>query len=106
MNVIISQDKSVRLLQTKDSAYNIQEIAFYIQHELEPKEVKMFLKKYRNRYPFELQEAPSSARNYKMFKVIFTQPVSLTAREYDISLLLNGEELEIGSFDMQQIRRR
>lgn len=106
MNVIISQDKSVRLLKTKDSAYNIQEITFYIQNSLELNNIKLLLKKYRNKYPFELQEVVSGAHNYRAFKISFTQSASLTARIYDISIVLNNEEIEIGSFDLQQIRWR
>lgn len=106
MNVIISQDKSVRVMQTKNSAYNIQEITIYVSKGLEEKPVYLLLKKYRNMYPFETSECPTDARNYRTYKVIFTQPVSLTQREYDIAVKLGDEEISVGSYELQQIRRR
>ena len=103
MNVIISQDRSVRLTQTSDSAYNIRDIVVYIAKGIEVSDAVFNLKVNRNVYPFWL-DLTNEITNYKLYKVIFTQSVSLSEREYDISIALDGEEIEVGSFPIRAIK--
>lgn len=104
MNVIITRDKSVRLTQQSHSAYNIQDIVFYLSKTLSYTDIELHLKKNRNTYPFVL-DCTGEITNYKIYKVIFTQPISLSQREYDLALLLDYSEiLDIGSFLIQAIK--
>ena len=102
MNVIISQDKSVRLTQQSNSAYNIQNIVFYISKALTYSDVCLNLTKVRNVYPFYLENT-SELANYQVYKVIFTQSVSLSQREYDVSVMLDDEEIFISTLLIQPI---
>lgn len=103
MNIIISRDRSVRLTQQTGSSYNIQDIVFYIAKTLNYSEVQLRLTVNRNKYPFILENT-GDIQNYKIYKVIFTQSVSLNAREYDFSVLLDAEEIKIGTFGLNAIR--
>lgn len=103
MNVIISQDKSVRFTQESNSAYNIQDIIFYISKAIEVESIQLQLKKVRSIYPFELIHN-DTAINYNIYRVIFTQAVELSEREYDLVLIINDEELELGSKLIASIR--
>ena len=102
MNIIISRDRSVRLTQQTGSSYNIQDIVFYIAKTLNYSEAQLRLTVNRNRYPFILENT-GDIQNYKIYKVIFTQSVSLNAREYDFSVLLDAEEIKIGTFGLNAI---
>lgn len=103
MNVIISQDKSVRFTQESSSAYNIQDISFYISKEIEVEDAVLQLKSLRSVYPFLLAQTGES-KNYNIYKVYFTQAVNLSAKEYEMSVLLNYEEIDIGTHALQAIK--
>ena len=44
-----------------------------------------------------------TAVNYGVYKVIFTEPVSLSNREYDLVLCLDETELNLGTFEIEAI---
>lgn len=102
MNVIVANDQTVRLTQQTADAYNIQDIAFYISKSLSFTDAYIKLVKNRSEYPFWLEES-DYAINYGVYKVIFTEPVSLTSRDYDLVLCLDGIEISIGTFPMEGI---
>lgn len=102
MNVIIASDKSFRLTQQQKTAYNIQDISFYISKSLSFAEAYIKLVVNRNEYPFSIAEKGETA-NYCIYKVIFTQPVSLSARVYDFIMVLDEEEIVIGSHSLEPI---
>ena len=102
MNVIIASDKSFRLTQQQKTAYNIQDISFYISKSLSFADAYIKLVVNRNEYPFSIAKKGETA-NYCIYKVIFTQPVSLSARVYDFIMVLDEEEIVIGSYSLEPI---
>lgn len=97
MNIIISNDKSIRLTQySSQSTYNLDNINFYISKNLKVEDIYLNLipPGTTTRYSFllsEYQETP----NYIVYKVEYTQSVSLSARAYSFEIILNDEPLDI-----------
>lgn len=56
----------------------------------------------RNEYPLYL-EAKGAVANYDIYKVIFSEPVSLTSRNYDLVLYLDDISILIGTFLFEAI---
>lgn len=102
MNVIIAYDKTIRFTQQSNDAYNIQDISFYISKSLSFTDAYIKLVKNRSEYPFWLMEGGTTV-NYGVYKVIFTEPVSLSNREYDLVLCLDETELNLGTFEIEAI---
>lgn len=102
MNVIIAYDKTIRFTQQSNDAYNIQDISFYISKSLSFTDAYIKLVKNRSEYPFWLMEN-GTAVNYEVYRVIFTEPVSLSEREYDLVLCLDETELNLGTFTIEAI---
>lgn len=103
MNVIISQDKSVRFTQESSSAYNIQDISFYISKQIEIEDVVLKLKSLRSIYPFVLGHTGETS-NYDIYKVFFTQKTNLSAKDYALILSLNGEDINLGTHNFNVIK--
>ena len=99
MNVIISQDKSVRFTQESSSAYNLQEIQFYISKQIIVEDIFLQLKSLRSVYPFVLAQVGDSV-NYDIYQVYFTQVVNLSAKDYNLVLVLNTEEIDLGTHSL------
>lgn len=102
MNVIIAHDKTIRFTQQSNDAYNIQDISFYISKSLSFTDAYIKLVKNRNEYPLWLMES-GAAVNYEVYRVIFTEPVSLSKREYDLVLCLDETVLNLGTFMLDAI---
>lgn len=102
MNIIISEDKAVRATQATAESYDIKNLVFYIANTLSYSDIYLNLKKNRNTYSFILERV-GETKNYYVYEVIFTQPVALTEREYDLTVNIDAEELEIGSYVIQAI---
>lgn len=106
MNIIVSNDKSIRLTQySSQSTYNLTNINFYVSKELTVDSLQVNLEQNRNVYPFYLLKAQEAA-NYNIYTVAFTQDVSLSARTYTIVLVLNDERLTVGDIDLTAIEYR
>lgn len=103
MNVIISQDKSVRFTQESSSAYNLQEIQFYISKQIIVEDIILQLQSLRSVYPFVLVQVGDSV-NYDIYQVYFTQVVNLSAKDYNLVLVLNTEAIDLGTHSLQAIR--
>ena len=104
MNIIIGQDKSVRMTQySNQSTYNIEEINFYIAKTLQYEDINLKLQQQRSVYPFLLTQVDTNT-NYNIYRVLFSYPVSLNAREYLFILCFDDiQSLEIGSISLNAI---
>lgn len=103
MNIIISKDKSIRLTQySSQSTYELTDINFYISNELNDITPSIKLKYYRNTYPFSLKLS-GIATNYNIYKIMFTQPVSLSANTYNLFVELNDKDLAVNDIKLNEI---
>lgn len=103
MNIIVSNDKSIRLTQySSQSTYNLTDINFYISKGLVVDDLQLNLEQNRTIYPFCLSKA-QEAVNYNIYTVAFTQDVALSARIYTMALILNDERLLVGDIALTAI---
>lgn len=103
MNIIISKDKSIRLTQySSQSTYELTDINFYVSKDLGETIPTVKLKRYRNVYPFSL-ELSGIATNYNIYKILFTQPTSLSAGVYNLFIDFNGQELAVNDIKLNEI---
>lgn len=95
MNIIVSNDKSIRLTQySSQSTYNLTDINFYISKELSIDSLSLGLMPVDSQsiYTFEIV-AMATVANYFIYRVTFAQNIKLSAREYKIILTINDEQL-------------
>ena len=106
MNIIISQDRSIRLTQQREagSLYQIEDFTIYIAKTLSFSNIYLILEVNGNKYPFYLLNS-GEVKNYKFYTVAFTEPVSLTERVYSISVKADEENFKIGDFPIRHIKR-
>ena len=106
MNVIISKDKSVRFTQESSSAYNLQDISFYISKEIVFTAVKLILQKDElfNKYEFNLIEKPNLSVNYHVYTVDLSQSINLSAGTYlKSAIMLDTETVELPELPLSAI---
>ena len=96
MNIIVSQDKTIRLTQySSQSSYDLDKINVYIARTLPIKDYALLqLVAGRNKYPFYLEQIDEIV-NYYVYKVLFISQVSLSAGAYATYLIIDDNELFI-----------
>lgn len=106
MNVIISQDKSVRFTQESSSAYNLQDISFYISKQIDTKNGKLILQKDElfNQYEFNLIEKPNLSVNYNVYIVDLSISINLSAGIYSRAIVkLDTNNIELLELNLAAI---
>ena len=94
MNIIVTKDKLIRLTQySSQSTYNLTDIDFYISKDLSINSLSLGLTPTDSisTYTFDMAEMASVA-NYNVYKVAYTQNISLTERAYNLVLMIDGDE--------------
>lgn len=104
MNIIVAQDKSVRLTQySNQSTYSLDEISFYLSKGLElPEDVFLSLEIGDDKYTFYLAQE-SEVVNYYIYKINIIQDVSLSANAYNLVLLLNEERISLETIKLNKM---
>lgn len=109
MNIIVGNDKSVRLTQySSQSTYNLLDINFYIANTLGSKveSVSLIPEDSMTTYTFPLHQTAGTV-NYNILQVYFTTNVNLSARTYTFVLNLTTdnsiETLTAGAFMIEAI---
>lgn len=104
MNIIIGQDKYVRLTQYSNQAtYNLEDIVFYISKTLHQTNPIVILKSGLNNYPFLLLQEDIENDFYYIYKVTFTSRVSLQAKIYTVEVGLDDGNVHIGDIQFNSI---
>ena len=106
MNIVIGQDKYVRLTQySNQAAYNLEDIVFYISKNLIQNTPQVLLYYGLNSYPFTLElDADIQNDSYNVYCVIFDRSVSLSSHIYNIKVSLGAEIINIGEVLLNAIQ--
>lgn len=104
MNIIVQENKAIRFTQySSQLTYNIEDIKFYIAKTFVDNDIWLDLVKLSNIYSFYLEKEEEVA-NYYIYKVVFTQTVHLSEREYDLVLNIGeNDRVKIGEVKLAAI---
>lgn len=104
MNIIVQENKAIRFTQySSQLTYNIEDIKFYIAKTFVDNDIWLDLVKLSNTYSF-LLEKEEEAANYFIYKVVFTQTVHLSEREYYLVLNIGeNDKVKIGAVKLAAI---
>ena len=95
MNIIVSQDKSIRLTQySNQSTYNLDDIYFYFSKELDATDsyVRLTPESSRTNYDIPLIQC-GEAKNYLIYKISPYINIKLSNRPYYFSILMTASDL-------------